>query len=187
MFRRRTAALPSAAPGPAAAVPVPVARLEADGWVLPKGIGAGQDGHDPAWTLIGTVGSSTATPIDPAGLVVGEGWSLDWWIGADDRWHLPAQEAAVRQSVLDDVPIIETLVRSGRYQNASEVVREGLRLVEQRTQEEAARLEALRKAADIGWNALATGDYSDVTEDGLSDFIDGLGRQAADRVHRATS
>jgi len=42
---------------------------------------------------VGTVASPTATPVDTAGLVVREGWSLDWWIGADDRWHLPAREA----------------------------------------------------------------------------------------------
>ena len=26
-------------------------------------------------------------------------WELDWWIGADDRWHVPAREAAVRQQL----------------------------------------------------------------------------------------
>lgn len=31
--------------------------------------------------------------------------------------------------------LVEELVRSGRYQNASEVLRDGLRLVEQHTQE----------------------------------------------------
>ena len=25
------------------------------------------------------------------------GWELGWWIGADDRWHLPEEEVAVRQ------------------------------------------------------------------------------------------
>ena len=29
--------------------------------------------------------------------VVGESWTLDWWIGADDRWRVPAREPAVRQ------------------------------------------------------------------------------------------
>ena len=43
--------------------------------------------------------------------------------------------------------LIESLVQSGRYQNASEVMREGLRLVENREAEEAAKLSALRGAA----------------------------------------
>jgi len=45
---------------------------------------------------------------------------------------------------------IERLVASGRYQNASEVLREGLRLVERREAEEKARLTALRAAVRIG-------------------------------------
>lgn len=45
---------------------------------------------------------------------------------------------------------VEKLVASGRYQNASEVLREGLRLIEQQTAEERARLKALREAARLG-------------------------------------
>ena len=45
---------------------------------------------------------------------------------------------------------VEQLVGSGRYQNASEVMREGLRLIEQRENEEAARLQVLREAVAIG-------------------------------------
>jgi antitoxin ParD1/3/4 len=45
-------------------------------------------------------------------------------------------------------PQLETLIRSkvetGRYHSASEVVREGLRLLEQRDEERAAKLQALR-------------------------------------------
>jgi len=46
--------------------------------------------------------------------------------------------------------LVEKLVASGRYQNASEVLRDGLRLVENREAEEMARLKALREAARIG-------------------------------------
>lgn len=44
----------------------------------------------------------------------------------------------------------ERLVRTGRYQIASEVLREGLQLVDSRKAEGAARLAARRKAARIG-------------------------------------
>lgn len=46
--------------------------------------------------------------------------------------------------------LIDALVETGRYQNASEVLREGLRLIEQREAEDAAKLAALREAARIG-------------------------------------
>ncbi len=46
--------------------------------------------------------------------------------------------------------LIDTLVKGGRYQNASEVLREGLRLIEQREAEDAAKLAALREAAKLG-------------------------------------
>ena len=46
--------------------------------------------------------------------------------------------------------VVEQLVSSGHYQNASEVLRDGLRLLEQREAEESARLEALRTAVSVG-------------------------------------
>jgi hypothetical protein len=39
------------------------------------------------------------------------GWSIDWWIGAEDRWHLPSREAAVRQTLIDGTPVVETSMR----------------------------------------------------------------------------
>ena len=80
---------------------------------------------------------------------------------------------------------VEALVQSGRYQNASEVLREGLRLVEQRERLEAAKLKALQKAAREGWADVAAGLYADVADDKLEDFISQLGRQAAAKVSTA--
>jgi antitoxin ParD1/3/4 len=55
--------------------------------------------------------------------------------------------------------MVEQLVQSGRYQNASEVLREGLRLVEQREAEEASRLEALRSAVELGIDDIQAGRF----------------------------
>jgi antitoxin ParD1/3/4 len=57
-----------------------------------------------------------------------------------------------RNVVLTDyqAALVERLVASGRYQNASEVLREGLRLIENREAEAKVRLKALRDAARIG-------------------------------------
>jgi antitoxin ParD1/3/4 len=77
--------------------------------------------------------------------------------------------------------VIESLVGSGRYQNASEVLRDGLRLVEQREAENAAKLDALREAAAVGWRDLEAGRYRDVSEDALADHIAQLGERASKR------
>ena len=62
------------------------------------------------WTAIGTLDGKREAIVDPRGLVTPPdgGWSLDWWIGADDRWHLPSREVAVRQRLLDASPVVET-------------------------------------------------------------------------------
>lgn len=46
--------------------------------------------------------------------------------------------------------LVERLVAARRYQNASEVLREGLRLIESREAQDSARRCALREAARIG-------------------------------------
>jgi antitoxin ParD1/3/4 len=55
--------------------------------------------------------------------------------------------------------LIEKLVDSGRYQNASEVLRDGLRLVESRDAGERARIKALREAVRVGVADFAAGRY----------------------------
>lgn len=73
---------------------------------------------------------------------------------------------------------VEQLVSSGRYQNASEVLREGLRLVERIDQENAARLSALKKAIRVGEMDLEAGRYSTYETTGeLKDHLDTLSDQ----------
>jgi antitoxin ParD1/3/4 len=54
---------------------------------------------------------------------------------------------------------IEQLLATGRYQNASEVLREGLRLIERQEREDTARLIALREAAQIGLADMENGRH----------------------------
>jgi len=53
---------------------------------------------------------------------------------------------------------VEARVNSGRYGNASELVREGLRLLEQREQEEKAKLKWLRSAVAEGLDQIDRGE-----------------------------
>jgi antitoxin ParD1/3/4 len=74
---------------------------------------------------------------------------------------------------------VEAGVNSGRFSNASEVVREGLRLLEQREQEDKAKLEWLRAAAKEGFDAIESGDYVTLNSD---EEIDGLLREIREQV-----
>ncbi len=67
---------------------------------------------------------------------------------------------------------------AGRYQNASELVREGLRLLERREQEDDARLERLRSAVSEGDAALTRGEHEDVEDNRLAEWLGGLGTTA---------
>jgi antitoxin ParD1/3/4 len=85
-----------------------------------------------------------------------------------------------RNVVLTDhqAELVDMLVRSGRYQNASEVLREGLRLIERRELREAAKLQALREAAQAGFAAVEQGDFKDFeSAQELAGYLDSLSEQ----------
>ena len=75
--------------------------------------GGRRSGSDAAWTFVGPLDSSAPARVDGAGLITphGTGWSIDWWIGADDRWYFPSREATVRQARLGPGPVLRTSVR----------------------------------------------------------------------------
>ena len=82
--------------------------------------------------------------------------------------------------------LIEKLVGSGRYQNASEVIREGLRLIERREAEDAAKLEALRAAAATGIAAIEAGAYREFLERGsLQTYLSGIADGIVETRRRA--
>jgi antitoxin ParD1/3/4 len=86
-----------------------------------------------------------------------------------------------RNVVLTDhqAHLIDSLVSSGRFQNASEVLRAGLRLIEREETEAQARLEALREAARAGLSDVSAGRLRSFTlAQELGDHLDQLAGSA---------
>jgi hypothetical protein len=64
-------------------------------------------------STIGVLGGRWRATVTPTGGV--EPWdgsaALDWFIAADDRWHVPADEPTVRQRRIDGAPVLETRIK----------------------------------------------------------------------------
>ncbi len=62
---------------------------------------------------IGVLGGRWRATVTGAGAV--QPWDgsadLQWFIAADDRWHVPSEEPTVRQRRLDAAPVIETRIK----------------------------------------------------------------------------
>jgi antitoxin ParD1/3/4 len=81
-------------------------------------------------------------------------------------------------------------VKTGRYLSASEVVRDGLRVLMAREQLRQLRLGQLRKEIGKGMKALDGGDYIELDESDLKSFaqdVDKRGRQRLARKKKAAA
>ncbi len=157
------------------------------GPVRPRGLHRsalqGGDVAQRAWLPLGTLDSGVLANVDVAGAVqlAGASWYLDWWVGAEDRWHHPSREAAVRQSPVGDSPVVETALRvpggdvvarafaaqshAGDWRGAGIIVE-----VENRTAVPVALAFVIRPLSLDG-----SGHISAIRSDGAAVVIDGIG------------
>jgi antitoxin ParD1/3/4 len=69
---------------------------------------------------------------------------------------------------------VEESIRTGRYQNASEAMRDAIRSLQQRLREDELKLDLLRARIGSGMAALTEGDFVEVEEDDLDAALDDL-------------
>lgn len=64
---------------------------------------------------LGSTGQRARWSLSPWGAVTPWGQEhpvpLDWYIAADDRWHVPAREPTARQERIEGTPVVETRIR----------------------------------------------------------------------------
>src|SRR6476646_2718469 len=64
--------------------------------------------------LLGVLGQGALATVDDRGAVAPAALTLDWWVGAHDRWHVPADEASARRRRVGAAPVWEATVRVPR-------------------------------------------------------------------------
>ena len=74
---------------------------------------------------------------------------------------------------------VEEIVRAGKYQNASEAVRDAVRGLQQRLQADELKLELLRTHIRAGIEALERGAFIEVQDADLDTMLDELAAPAA--------
>ena len=66
---------------------------------------------------------------------------------------------------------VESVVRTGEYQDANEMIRDALRALKQRRQEDALKLKALRVLIKTGANALDEEHFTEIDDADLDRFL----------------
>ncbi len=69
---------------------------------------------------------------------------------------------------------VERVVKAGEYQNASEAIRDALRVLQQKRREDALKLKALRVQIAAGIQALERGDFTEVADADLDQYLEAL-------------
>lgn len=79
---------------------------------------------------------------------------------------------------------VQSQVESGMYYSASEVIRDGLRLLKEKDMLRQIKIEELRKEIQKGINQLERGEYATYDSDSLTSFADDIKQKARTRTNR---
>ncbi|HVT78591.1 MAG TPA: hypothetical protein VHD87_16245 [Acidimicrobiales bacterium] len=61
---------------------------------------------------LAVAGEAPLATLDEHGyLHLDGGWRVEWWVGGDDQWHVPAASSSRRQRIVDVAPVVETVIR----------------------------------------------------------------------------
>ena len=77
---------------------------------------------------------------------------------------------------------VQEVVEAGEYQNASEAIRDALRVLQQRRREDSLRLKALRAQIRAGTDALGRGEFAEIDEADLEEYLEQLRTPVAKRA-----
>jgi antitoxin ParD1/3/4 len=69
---------------------------------------------------------------------------------------------------------VQEVVEAGEYQNASEAVRDALRVLQQRRREDSLKLKVLRARIKAGVDALDRGEFAEVDDADLERYLERL-------------
>ena len=74
----------------------------------------------------------------------------------------------------DQDAFVERMVKAGKYQNASEAIRDALRGLQQRWKEDEMKLTLLRRRIKAGVDALEQGAFTEIDDPDLDSTLDRL-------------
>jgi antitoxin ParD1/3/4 len=83
---------------------------------------------------------------------------------------------------LEQDAFVQDVVEAGEYQNASEAIRDALRVLQQRRKEDSLRLKALRAQIKAGTDALERGEFAEIDDADLKGYLERLTTPAAKRA-----
>jgi antitoxin ParD1/3/4 len=69
---------------------------------------------------------------------------------------------------------VQRVVKAGEYQNASEAIRDALRVLQRQRRENTLKLKALRMQIKAGVDELERGDFGEVADADLDEYLEGL-------------